>query len=429
MNNSEQKIYSVGEINGYISQLIRQDTFLKQLTIRGEIGNFSRASSGHLYFNLKDQKTYIKAIVWRNLAQKINQDFPDLLKEGANVIATGRIQVYEGDGSYSFHIDSISFEGAGDLFLQFEQLKRELYALGIFEKENKQLILRFNYKVGIVTSKEGAVLHDIQSTIKRRFPNVLLRVYNTPVQGKQATPKIIAALKAAEADQHDVIILARGGGSLEDLFCFNDRNLALEIYNATTPIISAIGHETDFTIADFVADLRAPTPTAAAELLNPTLSSIREEVKHLNQIMRRQMHAILKDKIHQVLLMKQFFQTTQVLFQGYRMQLLTLEKRLYALNVPHRIKTYRETIKALLERVNVSFRAYLRLKKVQIKHLEVRLQSTNPLNQLSKGYSYARVSGRIIKSIQDVIVDDTITLDMNDGQILAKVVEKHPRKD
>ncbi len=429
MDNLKQKIYSVGEINGYINQLIRQDTFLKQLTIRGEIGNFSRASSGHLYFNLKDQKTYIKAIAWRNVVQKIDQNFPDRLKEGANIVASGKIQVYEGDGSYAFHIDSISFEGAGDLFLQFEQLKQELKALGIFDPANKRPIARFNYRVGIVTSSEGAVLHDIQSTIKRRFPNVILNVYNTPVQGKEAAIKIINALKKAEANNHDVIILARGGGSLEDLFCFNDRNLALEIYNASTPIISAVGHETDFTIADFVADLRAPTPTAAAELLNPTLNAVWGEVLHLNQILKKQILTIIKDKRHEILLTKRFFQTPQALFQSYRMQLLNLEKRLLALDVPHKIKNYRESINFLLERLKVSMQTFLRFKKVQTIHLKTQLETINPLHQLSKGYSYACVSGKIINSIKDVVVNDTITLDMNDGQILAKVVEKHPRKD
>ncbi len=287
------KILSVTQINNLLARYIDQNQELKNVSIKGEIGNFSQSKVGHIYFNLKDQNAIISVNVWKSLVMSFSREVMSSLKEGSEVIVTGNIQIYEKGGTINLIATKIELGGEGDLFKKFQLLKTKLENLGFFDPSHKKPIPRFNQNVGVITAATGAVIQDIQSTIKRRFPNINLYLYNVSVQGINAENDIIQALRTADKQNHDVILLARGGGSLEDLWTFNSELIAIEIYNLNTPIISAIGHETDFTISDFVADLRAATPTAGAELLNPHYRDVKNEVATLSKNLIQQINSKL----------------------------------------------------------------------------------------------------------------------------------------
>ncbi|EES72230.1 exodeoxyribonuclease VII, large subunit, partial [Paenibacillus sp. oral taxon 786 str. D14] len=268
----QQRILTVKELNRYIRMKLESDQVLTDVWIRGEISNFTHHSSGHMYFTLKDADSRIKSIMFASY----NQRLPFRPKEGTRVIARGNVSVYERDGQYQFYVTHMQPDGVGSLYLAFEQLKQKLEAEGLFAPGRKRPLPRFPKTIGVVTSPTGAAVRDILTTLGRRYPQAAVILYPVLVQGKGAAPSIVKAIRTLNAmGEADVLIVGRGGGSLEELWAFNEEQVARAIYESAIPVISAVGHETDFTIADFVADLRAATPTAAAELAVPHTAELR----------------------------------------------------------------------------------------------------------------------------------------------------------
>ena len=278
------KPISVSELNRYVKGMLDEDALLSDVSVGGEISNCKRASSGHLFFTLKDQKSSIRCAMFRMNAELL--DFEPC--DGKKVIAHGRCTLYEADGTYQLICDGLREDGVGKLYEEFEKLKAKLSAEGLFSSEHKRPLPFFPNRIGVITSPSGAVIQDIRNVAGRRFPGIPIVLYPAPVQGQDAPPYIIKALRQAIADNTcDVLIIARGGGSFEDLFCFNDEALAREIYASPLPVVSAVGHETDFTIADFVADRRAPTPSAAAEITVPEKKTMKADLFAVSERLRR----------------------------------------------------------------------------------------------------------------------------------------------
>ena len=275
----EDKYISIGELNSFIKSMFDENVFLRKVYLKGEISNFKNHTRGHLYFTLKDDTSRISAVMFYSSAITLNFKPED----GMNVLVEGRISCYPTAGTYQIYVDKMEVDGLGALYIEFEKLKAKLAKEGLFREEHKKPIPKIPKRIGIVTAPTGAAIKDILSTIKRRFPLVETILFPALVQGRDAAPDIVRQIKEADSGKYDidVLIVGRGGGSIEDLWAFNEEVVARAIYEAKTPIISAVGHEVDFTIADFVADLRAPTPTGAAEMAVPTVSEINHMIETL----------------------------------------------------------------------------------------------------------------------------------------------------
>lgn len=395
-----RSIISVSQLNMYVRSLLEGDENLNNVFVRGEISNFSpNARSGHLYMTLKDGNSSVKAVMFAGNASKIKFR----IENGMSVIARGRVSLYERDGAYQFYIDDIQPEGIGSLAVAFEQLKERLSKEGLFDSVKKKPIPPFPKRIGVISSPNGAAVQDVLNIISRRFPLAEIIFAGVPVQG-DGTGEIIAHavsdfnyLKCA-----DVIIIARGGGSAEDLWEFNNENLARAIYNSEIPVISGVGHETDFTICDFVADLRASTPSAAAELAVP---DINELTAYLNLINSKMNKAI----------------NSKILFEEMRLDKLSdsgylrkpadfiddCEKKISNLN-----KSLNIAVKAIYE--NKYNRAFVLLSK---------LDALNPLRILSRGYSVVKLNESVVSSVSQLKVNDRIELCFTDGKVSATVTK------
>ena len=266
----EQNYQSITELNSYIKEILDNNIYLNKVYLKGEISNFKNHTRGHLYFTLKDETSRLNAVMFQNNAKTLSF----VPEDGMNVLVTGRISAYPASGSYQVYVEEMTLDGLGNLYIEFEKLKEKLFKEGLFNKDHKKPIPRFPERIGVITADTGAAVRDIMSTIKRRYPLCEVILFPTLVQGEFAAPNIVKQIEVADTYNCDVLIVGRGGGSIEDLWAFNEEIVARAIYNAETPIISAVGHEPDFTIADFVADLRAPTPTGAAEMAVPTIMDI-----------------------------------------------------------------------------------------------------------------------------------------------------------
>ena len=266
---------SVSDLNQYIKNKIADDEYLNNILVKGEISNFKNHYTGHMYFTLKDENSLIKCIMFKSYAQKLNF----MPKDGMKVFIFGGVSVFERDGIYQIYVKAMEEDGLGDLYTKYQELKTKLEEQGLFEQEHKMLIPKMPRIIGVLTSQTGSVIKDIINVSTRRNPNVVIRLFPVPVQGEGAAEKIAEGIEYMNRNKlADVLILARGGGSLEDLWPFNEEIVAKSIYNSEIPIISAVGHETDFTISDFVADLRAPTPSAAAELAVPDIYEVKQKI-------------------------------------------------------------------------------------------------------------------------------------------------------
>lgn len=286
-----KNVYSVGQINTYIKNMFAQDFMLNRVSIKGEVSNCKYHSSGHIYFTLKDASGTIAAIMF---AGNRRNGLKFAMKEGDKVVVTGSVEVYERDGKYQLYAREIELDGAGNLYLKFEALKRELEEMGMFAPEYKKPIPRYAKRVGIVTAATGAAVQDIRNIAARRNPYVQLILYPAQVQGDGAVPSIINGIHALDALGVDVMIVGRGGGSIEDLWAFNEEAVARAIFECETPVISAVGHETDTTIADYVADMRAPTPSAAAELAVYDYRQVRDQIDAYEERMQRSLRIQLE---------------------------------------------------------------------------------------------------------------------------------------
>ena len=398
-------VYSVTEVNSYIKHMFEQDFVLNNVYVKGEISNCKYHSSGHIYFTLKDQGGVIACVMFAGNRRGLNFK----LEEGLKVTAFGSVNVYERDGKYQLYVREVKMDGQGDLFRRFELLKAELLEMGMFDASYKKPLPKYAMKVGIVTAKTGAAIQDIINVSTRRNPHVQLYLYPAIVQGAEAAPTIVRGIQTLDSLGLDVIIVGRGGGSLEDLWAFNEEIVARAIFNCNTPIISAVGHETDTTIADYVSDMRAPTPSAAAELAvfdyNAYVAELKGYLEMFNKTMRNK-HRATKDLLNQ-----------------------------YALRVKHmspsnRIATKRQEIDDICNRMNEKLKLKLERKRHELSLGIQRLEGASPLNKLKSGYSYvADSSGATLKSVDQVNKSDVIEIFLLDGLIDAKIEDKVKKDD
>lgn len=388
------KVYSVSQLNKYIKMIFDKETFLNNVNIRGEITNFKAHYTGHFYFTLKDDTSTIKCVMFKSYASLVKFKPAD----GMKVVINGQVSVFERDGAYQIYCKSMTPEGLGELYLAYEQLKDKLTKEGLFNEEYKKKIPFLPNRVGVITSKTGAVVKDIINVTTRRYPNVNLLIYPAAVQGVNVASTVIAGLDIFnKLNNVDVIIIARGGGSFEDLFGFNDENLARKIFESKIPVVSAVGHETDFTICDFVSDLRAPTPSAAAELVYPQYSDIVRKISmDKNRVILGMQNYILRKKEY-----------------VKRIKAAKLEK------VPlDMINKNRMLIDSSIKNSSNVLNFKVEKYKSRCMQLVAKLDALSPLKTLSRGYSVAQnISGQVIKSVNDVKKDDKLNLTLTDGKV------------
>ncbi len=389
---------TVTYLNKYIKDRVAEDEYLNSVYVKGEISNFKHHYTGHMYFTLKDENSLIKCIMFKSSTATLSF----VPKDGMKVLILGSVAVFERDGVYQIYVKAMQEDGVGDLYKEYEELKNKLEKEGYFDKEHKKKIPFMPKTVGVLTSQTGSVIRDIINVSTRRNPNVHIRLFPIPVQGKKAELDIADAIRIMnEKKLADVLILARGGGSIEDLWPFNEEITARAIYNSKIPIISAVGHETDFTIADFVADLRAPTPSAAAELAVPDI----EEVNIKIETYRNRYKNALKKKIEYMKLRYEKCMASKV-FTDPTAKI----KELY-IDIDNYIK--------VLENTTIN-----KIKDLKTNAVEVisKLDTLSPLKTLTRGYAIAEKDEKSIKSVKDVKKDDIIDLKFIDGNIQTKVI-------
>lgn len=388
---------TVSELNKYIKNKVDADEYLNNVYIKGEISNFKHHYTGHMYFTLKDEKSLIKCVMFKTATSTLTF----MPKDGMKVLILGTVSIYEAGGVYQIYCKAMQEDGIGDLYKAFEELKEKLEKEGLFDKAHKKKIPIMPNTIGVLTSQTGAVIRDIINVSTRRNPNVYIKLYPIPVQGKGAEIKIVEAIETMNKYKlSDVIILARGGGSLEDLWPFNEEIVARAIYASEIPIISAVGHETDFTIADFVADLRAPTPSAAAELAQVDVKEIEEKIN----LYRNRFKIALKKKVEYMRLRYEKALASKVFKEP------TQKINEYYMNIDIKLK-------------NMEMIVQNKIKEAKLKATNsiARLDTLSPLKTLVRGYSIVEEKGKVIKSIKQVQENDIITVRMYDGRISTKV--------
>ncbi len=394
-----KNVYTVGQVNTYIKNMFAQDFMMNRISVKGEVSNCKYHSSGHIYFTIKDASGTMNAIMFAGNRRGLKFQ----MKEGDKVVVTGSIEVYERDGKYQLYAREIELDGAGNLYLRFEALKRELEEMGMFAPEYKQPIPKYIRRLGIVTAPTGAAVQDIRNIATRRNPFVQLILYPALVQGEGAAASICQGIRALEQQNVDVIIVGRGGGSIEDLWAFNEEVVARAIFECGTPVISAVGHETDTTIADYVADLRAPTPSAAAELAVFDYRMVEEQMRQYGQRMERS----IRQKI-----------------QTGRMRVEQLGLKLRYLNPENKLRENRKYAIDLEDTLQRKMQEIVERKKHEMALLAGRLDGLSPAKKLSQGFSYvADETGRAVKDAAEVKVDELLTVHLLRGKIKTKVVE------
>lgn len=395
-----QNVYSVKRINNYIKNMFAQDFMLNKISIKGEVSNCTYHPSGHIYFTLKDEGEVIRATMFAG-NRRTGLNF--MMKEGDKVIVTGSVEVYERNGEYRIYARQIELDGEGNLYLKFEALKRELEEMGMFAEEYKQPIPKYAKTVGIVTASTGAAIQDIRNIAQKNNPSVQLILYPSLVQGEGAAPSIVNGIRALDMLGVDIIIVGRGGGSIEDLWAFNEEIVARAIFECNTPIISAVGHEVDWTIADYVADMRAPTPTAAAEM------AVYSRELAMSQIIekKKRMDSVLSGKI-----------------EFARERLSHNKTRLYYLSPINRLKENRRKNADYQKRLHEIMTRTLQEKRHRLSLLAGTLDAYSPARKMSQGYAYVSdKNNKSIRSAKDVSIDEKIDIFLMDGQLKATVSE------
>ena len=394
-----KNIYSVGQVNTYIQNMFAQDFMLHQISIKGEVSKCKYHSSGHIYFTLKDQTGTIAAVMF----SRYRRGLAFQMKEGDKVVVTGSVEVYERDGKYQLYAREIELEGAGNLYLKFEALKRELEEMGMFDAAYKKPIPRYATRIGIVTAPTGAAIQDIRNIAARRNPYVQLILYPALVQGDGAAASIVRGIHALDVLGVDVIIVGRGGGSIEDLWAFNEEEVARAIFACNTPVISAVGHQTDTTISDYVADLRAPTPSAAAELAVFDVQLVEKWLMDYGTQMRRQ----LELKLNQM-----------------RTRLMHDEEKLRYLNPRAKLKENERRLDELGAALERRMQATLEQKRHTLALLSGRLDGMSPLKKLAQGYSYVEdAGGHALTDADTVQIGEALSIHLYRGSLKAAVTE------
>ncbi|EGT3598779.1 exodeoxyribonuclease VII large subunit [Clostridium perfringens] len=388
------KTLSVGEVNNYIKKLVENDFILKNLNVKGEISNLKFHSSGHIYFSLKDENSKVNCIMFKNNA--VNLDFR--LEEGMKVEVKARLGVYHKEGTYQLYCENIKKAGIGELFEEFHKLKKELSEEGIFDEKYKRALPKFPKRIGIITARTGAAVRDIINVIQRRNKALDIILYPAKVQGENAADSIIEGIRYFNNEKSvDVIILGRGGGSIEELWAFNNRELAYEIFNSRIPTVSAVGHEVDFTISDFVSDMRAPTPSAAGELVSPSLQEM------INDLLNK------KEFLHRAIDRR---------FLNAKRDVDLLYKGLKGNNPTHIIEKRIKEVNTLEEKLNFLGKRKIDKAKDELIALNSILQTLNPLNTLGRGYSVIMdKEDKVINKVSELKKNDMVKVIMKDGSV------------
>ena len=435
-----EQVLSVTDINRYIKNLFTIDGFLNNVTVKGEISNLKIHGRGHLYFSLKDENSKINCVMF-NYAPKVSFE----LSDGMSVQVKGRINVYEASGSYQIYVNEMINDGVGNLYQLFEDLKKKLSSEGLFDESHKRKLPRIPKKIGVITAPTGAAVRDIISTINKRYPLCEIIIFPTLVQGDGAKENIVKMIEKANETDVDVIILGRGGGSIEDLWAFNEEIVARSIYNSKIPIVSAVGHEIDFTISDFVADLRAPTPTGAALLVVPDqleimrylneyksriTNVINNKLKRLNEKLDASANSFIIKNIMTLYSPKE--QKLDILIDklnsiiGFKIKdnytkLNHFITKIKSLNPEEKIKHNSEKIKQLEKMVNNAIINIIKFKLNKLTNIHTKVELLNPRNILNKGYSIVKINNKIIKSKSEVKINDKLDIFLNDGIINSEV--------
>ena len=393
------KYLTVTQVNEYVKMMMDSNPVLKNLWIRAEISNFTNHyRTGHFYFSLKDDGGLVRAVMFKSYAQNVSF----ALQDGMKVLVHGRVSAFVRDGQYQVYVDEILPDGVGALYLAFEQLKRKLEAEGLFDEAHKKRLPRIPSRIGIVTSPTGAAIQDMLNILGRRFPQAEVYIYPAQVQGADAAPQLVEGLKYFNSTQSvDVIIIGRGGGSAEDLWAFNDERLAYEVFKSRIPVISAVGHESDFTICDFVADKRAPTPSAAAELAVPDVADIKTSLASV----KTRMSAVLLNRIN-----------------NYRKNLKYLSESGVLADPSHIVNDRRMEVLRLCEKLDLSTVRIVEKARNSLVTKVSKLEALNPLAVVARGYSVVSgKDGKTVKSIHSVSLGEKIEVRMSDGRISAVV--------
>ena len=382
----------ISEANSYIKRILTNDPILYNLRVKGEISNFKVHSSGNVYLSLKDEKSKLNCIIFKS-----NYDKSLNLDNGVKIIATGYISVYERDGAYQLYINEVEIEGIGNLYIEFNKLKEKLKNEGLFDSKYKKQIPKMPRSIGVVTSPTGAVIRDIINVTKRRFPKVDIKLYPVNVQGDKSAEDICSGIEFFNRMENvDTIIVGRGGGSLEELWSFNEEIVAREIFKSKIPIISAVGHETDFTICDFVSDMRAPTPSAAAEIATPDLSEIYYKLDNIKNRMNRSLN-------NQVILDNEKLNNTFDKINNHMKNYIIRDKVIQ--------------LDQIYDKINFSLEQNLETSKEKLSKKAALLHNLSPLATISRGYSIVEKKGHVINSIEEVNVNDEINITLKDGDL------------
>lgn len=399
----QEKVYGVGEITRYLKMVVESDPTLQQIWVTGEISNLSRPASGHIYFTLKDEFASMRAVIWKMNAMRLKA----ALQEGMKIEAHGSISIYEPAGQYQLYVDAIRPAGEGNLYQEFLRLKTLLEAQGLFDPERKKPIPSHPQKIGIITSPTGAALQDVLNVLSRRYPLAEVVLDGVAVQGDKAPAEIVAAIdKLNRSERPDVILLVRGGGSIEDLWAFNDERVVRAVAASGIPVITGVGHETDFTLADFAADLRAPTPTAAAELATPDIQEIRAGFASLAQHL-------------------QYVLTSQI--NTMKMTVDAILSRFKRASPRAMIFTARQSLDLLLERQNLAMEHALAFARTNLAGLHSRLQTLNPDAILKRGYAVVtKMDGSIIHTAAQVMPGEHATVKLGEGRLGVEVQKINP---
>ena len=422
MNNN---YITITEVNRYIKEILNDDLLLKKVYLKGEISNFKAHSRGHYYFTLKDENSRISAVMFSFNNKNLNFTPYD----GMKVLVTGKIDVYEASGAYQIYVEDMAPDGIGALYVAFEQLKKKLLAEGLFDKEKKKKIRRVPNTIGIITSPTGAAIKDILTTIKRRFPVCNTILFPALVQGEEAALDIAKKIKLANELKDvygiDTLIVGRGGGSLEDLWPFNEEIVARAIYESNIPVISAVGHEIDVTISDYVADLRAPTPTAAAELAVPDINTI---ITYLDTSRSRSFTAlnnIINNNYQRLEGIKNSYILTrpitmyEIKEQKLDILLDNLNRNINKILENNRIKLYTYSNSYILNNPEMLYKYSAQ----RLEHIISKLEVLNPLNTLNRGYAIIKREDKVLSSIKNINKDDIIKISLKDGELSSKVIK------
>ena len=439
----DNKYKTITELNNYIKLLLDSNTHLNLVYLKGEISNFKSHTRGHLYFTLKDENSRLNAVMFQGNTKALNFKPED----GMNVLVTGRISAYPQSGSYQIYVQNMELDGIGNLYIEFEKLKEKLFKEGLFNKEHKKEIPKYPERIGVITADTGAAVRDIMSTIKRRYPLCEVILFPTLVQGEFAASNIVHQIEVADTYNCDTLIVGRGGGSIEDLWAFNEEVVARAIYNANTPIISAVGHEPDFTISDFVADLRAPTPTGAAEMAVPTISDIINLINQYKLRLNKNIKTLVNTKFIELYNLKNAFvlknpislyemkeqkldklidnlnRNINVILENKKHNLEISINKAKLINPLSIINTNENKLKELISNLNNIIDKILSNERHNLEYIINTLKLVNPLNILSNGYSLVKLNDKVIKSSKELKENDEINIKLHDGEVIGIVKE------